>query len=129
MTSGLDSGGGDTATSGDFIGEDGIQWRKLGRTIFVSLWFRVAVAVAGLIELVFGLLGSMYETAYGAYATFIGLPFTGWTSLIETSWVAAGQSLVANFGLFAWGAAVVVVAAFFYLAGRALQTLIQGVTP
>lgn len=131
MTPELDSGGGGStqATSGDFIGENGIQWRSLGRSLIVSLWFRVAVAVAGLIELLFGLLGSAYEAAYGAYAKLLGLPFNGWADLLATAWDAAAQSLVDSFGLFAWVAAVVVIAVFFYVAGRALQTLIQGVTP
>lgn len=131
MTPELDSGGGGStqATSGDFIGEDGVQWRSLGRSLIVSLWFRVAVALAGLIELLFGLLASVYEYAYGAYETLLGLPITGWDDLLETAWDAAAQSLVGGFGLFAWIAAVVLVAAFFYVAGRAFQTLIEGVTP
>lgn len=131
MTPELDSGGGGTtqATSGDFIGENGIQWRSLGRALVVSLWFRVALAVAGLIELLFGLLGSVVDSVYGAYETLLGLPFNGWADLLATAWDAAAQSLVGSFGLFAWIAAVVVVAAFFYVAGRALQTFLEGVTP
>lgn len=131
MTPEIDRGGGGTtqATSGDFIGENGIQWRSLGRSLIVSLWFRVAIALAGLIELLFGLLASLFEYVYGAYETLLGLPFTNWESLIETAWKAASQSLVGDFGLLAWFVAVVVVAAFFYVAARALQTLIQGVTP
>lgn len=118
-----------TVTADDFTDEGGIQWRKLGRALVVSFWLRLGALVAGVVELVFGLLSSMVETAYDAYATFLGLPFNGWPSLLDTAWLTAGRSLVESFGLLAWVVAIVVVAAFFWVVTRALQTLIQGVTP
>ncbi|WP_256403474.1 hypothetical protein [Halorubrum salinum] len=120
---------GTRATTDDFIGENGVQWRTLARTLVVSFWLRLGALVAGVLELTFGLLGSAVDAVYSAYAAFLGLPFNGWPELLDAAWLAAGRSLAESFGLTAWVVGIAVVAAFFWVLRRALRTLIEGVTP
>lgn len=122
------SSSGTSLTSDDFRSDGSIQWTELGKTILTSIWLAWGSLVAGLLELVFGLLSSFIEWVYSGYATFVGLPFRGWAGLIDAAWRGAGQSL-AGFGFASWFAAVVVVVAFFLLAERAYRTLIEGVQP
>jgi len=130
MNSELEGGGGTPeATADDFIVDGSVQWRTLGGQLFASFWLRLGALVAGIIELVFGLLSSAVETAFSAYGSVFGLLFRGWPELFDAAWLTAGRSLAGGFGLAAWFVSVLVVAAFFLLISRALRTLIDGVTP
>lgn len=124
----MSSDGGTSLTADNFRSDGRIQWNELAKTIFTSVWLAWGSFLAGVFELVFGLLSSFVEWLYRGYATIAGIPFRGWTGLLEAAWRGAGQS-IAGFGLGAWFVGVLVVAAFFLLAARALQLLIEGVQP
>lgn len=125
----MSGNGGTSLTADDFKSADGaIQWAELGKTALTSVWLAWGSFVAGVLELVFGLLSSGIETLYGAYATAAGIPFENWTGLIESAWLGAGRSL-GELGLVAWVVGALVVAAFFVLVARAFGLLSEGVTP
>jgi hypothetical protein len=115
-------------TSDDFRSDGSIQWTELGKTLLTSVWLAWGSFLAGVSELVFGLLSSFIEWVYSGYATFLGLPFQGWTGLLRAAWKGAAQS-IAGFGLGAWFVAIIVVVAFFLLAERAFRVLTEGVQP
>ena len=115
-------------TPGEFMTENGVEWRVLGERLVASFWLRLGALVAGLVELVFGLVSSAVQTVFDGLSTLFGLPFTGWAELTGASWVAAAES-AATFGLGAWLVAVVVVAMFFLLIWRTVKTYITGVLP
>ncbi len=115
-------------TPDEFMTENGVEWRVLGERLVASFWLRLGALVAGLVELVFGLVSSAVQTVFDGLASLFGLPFTGWAELTGASWVAAAES-VATFGLGAWIVAVVVIAAFFLLVWRTVETYVTGVLP
>jgi len=115
-------------TPDEFIGDNGVKWRVLGERLVASFWLRLGALVAGLVELIFGLVSSGLETIGDGLATLFGLPFTGWAKLTGTSWIVAGES-AANFGIAAWFVAVVVIALFFVVSWRALGAFLMGVLP
>jgi len=115
-------------TPGEFMTENGVEWRVLGERLVASFWLRLGALVAGLVELVFGLVSSAVQTVFDGLASLLGLPFTGWAELTGTSWVTAAES-AATFGLGAWLVAVVAVATFFLLIWRTVKTYITGVLP
>ena len=124
----MSSDGRTSLTSDDFRSDGSIQWTELGKTLLTSVWLAVGSLLAGLSELVFGLLGSFIEWLYSGYATLLSLPFEGWTGLLRAAWRAAAQS-IAGFGLGAWFVAIIVIVAFFLLAERAFRVLTEGVQP
>ncbi|ELZ38881.1 hypothetical protein [Halorubrum tebenquichense] len=115
-------------TSDDFRSDGRIQWTELGKTLLTSVWLAWGSFLAGVSELVFGLLGSLIEWLYSGYATLLSLPFEGWTGLLRAAWRGAAQS-IAGFGLGAWFVAIIVIVAFFLLAERAFRVLTEGVQP
>ena len=74
------------------------------------------------------MVSSAVQTVFDGLASLFGLPFTGWADLTGASWVTAAES-VATFGLGAWIVAVVVIAAFFLLVWRTVETYVTGVLP
>ena len=113
----------------EFVGDDGIKWGALTERLSTSLVLALGALMAGLIDLVTGLLASALSTYYGAVGAFASLPFTGWTGHIEAAWTAASTALRGEFGLIGFVAGILLVTAWLLLLARGIDALREGVAP